>query len=443
MRFSGSSIKIILIPLTALIVMGMLIFLRPATDDETGLPEDSVLDLARFDIATAEPEATENPLVRWNKYERMLSQDIAAKDVEGEIVPLRAGQVVFVYTREEYCIDASTRFFSHNEEELFFDRSFNEPGTLLLSGIPADLLLVEPDACLFGEKTEINGETGVMVREVSKNERVIYQVDWDGDGVKDEVSVEPIEGLSVRVLFHNGADGNITTIVSDHSSVFYYVEIDDYYNINQAEIEYTKYLAVYWSNLFMPHDFSVLLYQDESNRYAIMLGKDLCRLSPNGFDPYTVFIRFDPVFGLSDYKVKALYDYDGKDFYRYRESRFLGDIWTIKEKVELYDDYSTSRISDSIDYLNGCVENVYTLRPIKAQIQGSGGFYSSTLEAGTAIKPIRLELDANGEGFLYVRLFDGKTARIQTSFDEESNIGIIDGGPQNEAVVCYKAEYIP
>jgi len=430
--------------LTALIVLCISFFLRSVSDETKHLPEDSVLDLARFDVAAAETDEGEDPLTQWstwNKYERMLSQDIAVKDVDGGMVPLRAGQVVFVYTREEYCIDASTRFFSYNEEELFFDRAFNEPGTLLLSGIPADLLLVEPDAYLFGGKTEINGEAWVMLREVSEDDRVIYRVDWDGDGVKDEVFVEPIDGIAVRVFFRNGTNGDVASIVFDHDWDHDH-EIKDYYGSNQ-ETEYTEYLTVCWKEFYMPHDYSVLLYQDESNRYVIMLGKDYYRLSPGQLAPYMVFVHFDPVFGLSDHKVKALYDYDGKDFYQYRISRFLGDIWMTREKVALNDDFSTGRISDSIDYLSGCVGNVHTLRPIKAQIQGSGGFYSSTIDAGTAIKPIRLELDANGEGFLYVRLYDGKIARIRASFDEETNIGIIDGGPQTEAILCYRAEYIP
>ncbi len=441
MRFSGSAIKILLIPLTALIVLGMLIFLRSATDGAKDFPENLVLDLGRCDIAIAEPETTENPLVRWNKYERMLSQDIAATNTVGEVVPLRAGQVVFVYTREEHIIDASSRFFSYDEEELYFDRTINEYNTLLLSGIPADLLLIETDDYLFEEKSEIIGEEWVTLRGISSGDRVVYQVDWDGDGEKDEVIVEPVDGRIVRVSYFNGANGDFATLES--RLTYQYEMEEDFYNDYFANIEFSEYLTVYWGNFYLPHDYLVLLYRNSSDRYVIMIGKELFYMEPNGFDPVMSFVSSDPIFGLAENRVVALYEYDGHDFYRYGISRFLGDIWTTREKVVLNDDYTTQRKSDTIEYLNGCVESIHALRPIQVEVQGSGGFYSSELASGTTMKPIRLVIDKSGEGYLYITLSDGKIARIQTSFDEENNVGMIDGGPQSEAVVCYKAEVVP
>lgn len=372
---------------------------------------------------TPSPSPTPRPIE--NLYDGepvVLQRSINARTADGKTIRLAAGQVLISF--DDY--DGSTgrtRYSTYDLNEIFLNISYNKYGTPMIDGTP----MFE-----FFTQTKKNTRDLPLWEQVpgpSSDDRIVMRVDWDGDGKRDEITMN----TSYQAVFRSGSDGS--TAVCEIDTYNYSLWEEDPYRMEGYEAVYPPYPleSLAYS--------TIMLFEDSSGDPVIMRSIDLGRDGNRGSYTVTSFIKYDPVFGFSIRQIPGSFTFEDGHFCQYGIGRFIGDIWMTKRQVEFDDDFSYAYTSDTEYFLVGWKDYTYTLGPVHAEIEGKYGFAPSVIPSGMIAYPEKTVLDSEGKGYLYLTLVDGRSARVRASYNSGTNAALLDDRPQGEVFACYSVEF--
>lgn len=355
---------------------------------------------------------------------------VQVKDFNGNSVELKAGQVVWIYTPESTTTDETSRFFLPDTEEvteefpkmtvrasreLFFVMSKNRYGMSCFSGYQ--------EFELFGTWENLDSDLKRVVEvepweniDLTSDERYLMRIDWDQDGLNDELYLEcgrVQSGEFVTLTFKSGKDSSI------------YRET---IQLNSEEIR--KYahseVSIYSETL--------LLAQKQNGDYVLLFCENITSLLDCSEPEGTAAVYFEPDSLFSARGMDDVFGCEGDILYVSGRSSFFSGIWTTKRAVRLNDDWSLKTITDTQCYLNSWGSYTYTLQDVNIEIEGPSGYKAAVLPAGMVVIPEKEVLDFEGKGYLYVRLADGSSARIKAEYkyESEKRVALLDGKPDNE-----------
>jgi hypothetical protein len=368
---------------------------------------------------TSTPTPTPNPLEDYFLQEGFLLKDVSAKNSDSKDVLLKSGSLICIFGREEEIIDETSRFFltdyytasssDRSGKEVFFEITENRLGAVCFSGIPEHELFGTEKSIASGKKMVVEVELGTQVSRTSEAERYVMLVDWDRDGYQDELAFEVIdERYSAEVIcyFKSGRDGSsIRVRLSPDPS-------DEEFD-NSVDPE------------------TLTLTQKQNGEYLVLICADMSTYMPCSYPMETCALSYNPQDVFSKTGIwGGLFEYQDGVLYVCEEGRFFAWHNTTKTAVQLNDDLSCSHLSGTDYFLNYSMPYTYSLQEVNIQMEKDSKYTSEILPAGTLIIPDRLELDASDEGFLYVRLVDGRVGRIKAEIDEE--VSMLDGKPDYE-----------
>jgi len=300
------------------------------------------------------------------------------------------------------------------ENELFFDTSTNRFGVVCFFGIP--------EHELFGdEKTVKTNRKSVVIvdpltsHNLSETERYVMNIDWDGDGVTDELSFEKTaRSEKVLIRFRSGQDSS------------------------SVEMDVTLFEAKGDLSYLNVNTDTITLAQTKDGNYVLFIGESIDTVL-FASEPFgSAVFRYDADRGISVTFVEGVFEYEENSFYASGWSRLLGGngIFTVKSEVILLDDLSLESVSETQYYQNSYAGYVKASQDINIEIEGSSGYSKSVLTAGSVIIPEKEELDSKGKGYLYFQLADGRKARVKTEYrsNSEETVNLIDGKPVSEAL---------
>jgi len=376
---------------------------------------------------TIDPAEAEISFADQNAEKAFLLADVNAKDFYGQPVELKVGQLIWMYTPENETTDETSRFFlpiaeeitdeypSENvkaSRELFFDMSENRYGMTCFSGFP------EYD--LFGTEANLRTNLKRVVEvkpweqiDLMSQQRYLMRIDWDRDGSSDELFLE-YDGVRYNDPFtltiRSGTDGSS------------YREAD------------CLYAEMFWDNspyigYIIPE--KLILAQKPNGDYVLLICENISTVYDDSEPEGAAAIYYNPD---SMFSVRGMYDAFGCEdevLYVSGRSGFFYGIWTTKRAVRLNDDWTLDTLSDTVYYLNSWGSYTYSREDVNIEIEGPSGYTPSVLPEGMVIIPEKEVLDSDGKGYLYVRLADGRKARIKAEcnykYEYGERIALLDG----------------
>ena len=380
---------------------------------------------------TIDPSQAEISFEDKNADKAFLLADVQVKDFYGNSVELKAGQVVWIYTSESTTIDETSRIFLPDTEEvteefpketvqasreLFFDMSENRYGTTCFFGFPEFELFGTWENLDSDLKRVVEVEPWEYIQNVSEDERYMMSIDWDQDGLNDELYLEfdRVQHDELVILtFRSGKDGCL------------YRET---IQLNSEEVrEYARSsISIYPETL--------ILAQKQNGDYVLLVCENIATLLDCSEPEGSAAIFYEPDSLFSARGMDDVFGCDGDILYASGRSSFFNGIWTTKRAVQLNDDWSLKTITDTEYYLNSWCGYTYTLQEVNIEIKGASGYAAAVLPAGIAVIPEKEVLDFEGKGYLYIRLADGSSARIKAEYkyESEKRVALLDGKPDNE-----------
>jgi len=346
-------------------------------------------------------------------------------------VDLKAGQVLWIYTSESTTTDETSRFFLPDKEEitnefpsmtvqasneLLFDISENRYGMTCFSGFP--------EYELFGTWSNLNSRLKNVVevkewehiRNLSGDERYVMHIDWDRDGLSDELYYELLGG--VTLTFRSGKDGSSYREKIDLMSE----EIRDYAR----------------SSIFISSE-TLLLARKENGDYALLICEEISTLLDCSEPEGTAAIYYEPDALFSARGMDNVFGCEDNVLYVSGRSSFFHGVWTTKRAVGLNNDWSLKILTDTEYYLNSWNSYTYPLQDVNIEIEGPSGYFPSVLSAGMVIIPEKEVLNSEGKGYLYIYLADGRKARIKAEYryEPDNRIALLDGRSDREIFFYY------
>lgn len=360
-----------------------------------------------------------------------LLKDVTAKDLYGNPVELKAGQIVWIYKYESTTIDEEIRFFLPGAEEvteespnmtmqasqeLVFDMSENRYGMTCYSGFPEYELFGTWDNLSTNLKRVVEVEPREQIRNVSDDERYLMQIDWDRDGINDEVFFEYNRyqyDVFITLTFRSGKDD---------------CSYKETIELNSGEI-----LEYALSDIYI-YPETLLLAQKQNGDYVLLICENISTLLDDSEPDGTAAIYYEPDSLFSARGMDNVFGCEDNVLYVSGRSSFFEGIWTTKRAVALNDDWSLNILTDTEYYLNSWGSYTYTLQEVNIEIEGPSGYVAAVLPAGMVVFPEKEVLDIDGKGYLYVRLVDGSLARIKAEYKYKSGerIALLDGKPDSE-----------
>lgn len=382
-----------------------------------------------FVLPSSTPKPTPLPLYKCSYDMSTLLQDVSASDAQGRVLYLDKGQVIGIFNVYENRIDDTSRFYLDSEDsfgvteetQVFFEHSIGKYGVHCFSGIPEHLLFGTSEIIASEKKDVVEVESWVQEMKLSLNLRYAMRIDWDGDGIVDELSFEPGDKLYLNrvddvwmknmgtFLFKNGADGSSVRkemeaiAANDDSGIEVYAE-------------------------------TLLLMQKPNGEYIVVVCEDINSfLEGSGPEGSAVFM-FDSELGLTMKKIEQIIEYEDGELYISGDGSFFGWNWMTKTSARMNSDLSFEVLSGTAYYLNSWCGFTYTLQDVNIEIEEPSGYLPAVLPAGMVVIPEKDVLDSDGKGYLYIRLADGSSARIQAEYRYESGnrVALLDGKPDSE-----------
>ncbi len=342
-------------------------------------------------------------------------QGVSAKDINGKLVALKTGQGICIYNIKRKKVDETSRIFLANydetydlgslsDKELFFDVSKNRYGAACFAGIPEYELFGTNEIIDSQNRQVVDLKPWEQIDYVSRSNRYVMHIDWDRDGIEDELSFELMEYSEDAILyFRNGEDG---------SSVRKRMNLDC------------------WDEfLICVSTETLMLVQKPNGEYVLFTGENISTFLKNGESEQggTCVVAYDDDEVFSKKAIYNVYEHVDNVLYVTDFGEFFGDNWTIKTAVRINDDLSYERLSETNYYLFGWFEYTYSIQDVHIEIEGDSGYAPAILHTGTVVIPEKSVLNSEGKGYLYVRLVDGQIARIKAEYTSENYHAILDG----------------
>ncbi len=421
------TITIILIPIMFLVSCGLGIqsVREPSSFTETSetvptptatlTPKPTVTPTAT-PRPTSTPTPTPDPLADYYSQEYSLTRGVVARDGSGEKIPLDIGQVVIVYNADPGIIRESSRFFTMDQNELFFEVTENRLGAICFAGVPEHLLFADQWRDEAEARTDIEIELDVQVKIDPAEERFVIRLDWDEDGHEDQLILEQLVyeqwdylGHEMSLYFQSGRD-------AESVRVFFSPSSDDHLFVSPETLLLME----------KPNGDPIILFcQEISSYYEVSDGREAtCVLS---YDPENIFAK--------DILIEQVFEYVDGTLYVTKYPYFFETHRTVKTAVELNDDLSYT-VSSGVEYYLREKDASFEC-DINIQLKGSTNYVPEVLTAGTCFYPEYLELNESKKGFLYIHLEDGRKGRIVAEIKKDG--GYIDGVPIDEAYYPYYA----
>lgn len=369
---------------------------------------------------TPEPETTPSPISLENYIsdKAFLMKDVTALDEGNKTLQLKAGQVIWLYREDHGSIDETSRFFLPTEDQLnwespgdsmpadcevFFRVSEGKYGEVCFGGIPEHLLFGTERSLSWENMRTVEIDPWVHQRGISDDIRYVMNIDWNRDGIKDEVWIKTYQSypFQVVVFFRDGKDG-----LSVRKEIMLHVEDDEEECLSD----------------WIESD-NLLLLQKPNGDYVIMISGVMSIVSSYGDCAKTGALMFDPEQGFAGQILDNIFEYKNDVLYSCGIDGFFGNCYcTTRHAVRLNNDLSCERLSDTIYFVNEYDNDLYVLQDIRVEVEGLSSYSSSVLVPGIAVFPEKAEAISSGkkwEYMLYFVLVDGQRFRIRVGYNED------------------------
>ncbi len=370
---------------------------------------------------TVGPSPTPTPKPLWGYQEQVafIMQDVVARDTQGKAASLKPGQIIWIYSLESEIIEETSRFFLPDSEEitseipiksktpskeLFFNVTRNRFGVTCLSDIPEHDLFGNDETVHSNRKTVVEVAPWEQVERLSESVRYVMHIDWDRDGTEDELYFE-LTGRrnngAVLLYFRSGADDN------------------------SVKMEM-------WAMAE-----TMLLAQIPNGDYVVIVGEDITSISVDSEPERSSIFSYDSSRGFLVTGIQKVFEYTDEILFVSDTSYFFAGNMTTKSAARINDDLSVDILSGTNYYVESGFRQ--SLQKVNIEIEGSSGYTPSVLPEGSIIIPEKEVLNSTGKGYLYVRLADGRQARIRAEyrFDSEGSVAILDGKRDSEVFLYY------
>lgn len=285
------------------------------------------------------PIPTPVPLTPGGGDPYVLAQDIVVKDFDGKSYVLYAGQIICVYSDDWYDIDLESRFADLSGNEFYVDLAYGKYGTLYINAIADFDLLLSDEMLRSHNKNLISAVPWTQLHGISGDDQYVFNIDWDRDGVIDELILERDEYDSSEMTF---------TFKSGANNDAFREEISLY---NDAPND------VFASICFE----TLLLYAKTDGEYVLLITEELDQhlysCEPNG----SLFITYDEEAGYRTDVTQRVYEYRDNLFYMSDYNRIFGDAWSAKTVIQLNDDFSATPTTNILYFTTGWMRFSYPL----------------------------------------------------------------------------------
>lgn len=371
---------------------------------------------------TPKPTPTPLPLYKYSYVMATLLQDVSVTDAEGQVLRLEKGQVIGIFNVNDKIEDTTLFYLGFGDwsevtedQEIFFERSIGKYGVNYFSGIPEHLLFGTSEIIDSKKKSIVEVEPWIQQINLSNGQRYVMRVDWDRDGVVDELSYELDEDYwdwtkaGGVFLFTNGADGSSVLKRMEDLSIE-----DD-------------------SGIYVDTE-TLLLMQKPNGDYIVVICSDIYSFLEGSGPVGSAVFMFDSEKGIIMEKIEQVIEYKDDVLYVSGTGGFFGWNYMTKTAASINNDLSFNLLSGTEEYLNSWCGFTYALADVNIEIEEPSVYTPSVLPKGMAIVPKKVVLDSDGKGYLYVRLADGRKARIKAEYryESEERIALLDGKPDSE-----------
>jgi hypothetical protein len=375
--------------------------------------------------ATPTPEPLTTPttisLEDYDAEKAFLMKDVTAKDIMNNILQLKAGQMIWLYRTDPGNINEKSRFFLPTDDdlssetpsdnmlparELFFDVSKGVNGVICIDGIPEHLLFGTESTLFLDKLRVVEVDPWVHQRGISSDERYVMNIDWNRDGINDEVWVRVYNSYPFQVLvyFKDGKDGH---------SIRKEIRLSE--NEDDPDLSEDGCLTDYIES------DNLLLLQKPSGEYVIMISGEMAIVSCCGDTSKTGALVFDPEQGFDVQVLEDIYEYKDDVLYRCSIDGVFGNCYsTTRQAVRLKNDLTCETVSDTEYYTNNSF--IYTLQDVNVEIESSSGYVPSVIKGNTAVIPEKIESNFSGQSdefAVYFLLSDGQRCRIRMRYSKE------------------------
>jgi len=250
--------------------------------------------------------------------------------------------------------------------------------------------------------------------------KIIVRIDWNRDGIEDEICQTNDDTLSNTLTFTDGKTGKVTDL--------YALTIVPENNNPDTDVDDTVGLKL---------DSTSLVVQNSKGEYGILspvyYGDRGCYSYAFWYDPDTL-IACKRIGEPFSYQNAQPFSYQDGKLYWHPYTNCLGNLWVMNQTVDLADDFNFTNFSKTIYYSQApyVTHVVYTKILADIEIANGSGYETSTLAPGIVILPDRLETQDDGTTYLYVTLADGHEGRFTYTTGEGGSPVYLGGVDQTE-----------
>jgi len=242
--------------------------------------------------------------------------------------------------------------------------------------------------------------------------KIIVRIDWNQDGMEDEICQMNEDAVSSTLTFTDGKTGDV--IALDASVLV--PENDNPDTINDDTVA-------------LKLDWTSLVVQNSKGEYGILSS---VYYDDSGYISYAFW--YDPDALIACKGIGRPFSYQDGQLYYHPYTNCLGNLWVMNQATDLADDFTFTNLSRTEYYRQGQYATfvIFTRTSVDMEIANGSGYEASTLGSGIVIIPDRLETQEDGTTYLYVTLADGHEGRFTYTADETGSPVYLNGVDQTE-----------
>lgn len=242
--------------------------------------------------------------------------------------------------------------------------------------------------------------------------KIIVRLDWNQDGIDDEICQINDDTVSNTLTFTDGKTGEVTDLYA-------LILVPENYNPDMSNHD-TVGLKLDWTSLVVQNskgEFGILssIYYDDS-----------------GYITYA--FRYDHDTLIACKEIGRAFKYQDGQINYHPYTNCLGNQWVMNQTADLADDFTFTNLSNTEYYGQSpyATSVVFTKKSVDIDISNGSGYEASTLAPGIIILPDRIETQEDGTTYLYVTLADGHEGRFTYTTGEGGSPVYIGGVEQTE-----------